>query len=265
MKNNFESLVGKLDNQMINTHIRGYETSDIPTEKKREIYKYYLEKEFPQFAEKIYSMTEANFIEIEEETEMENNYIKESYLNFVDGRWEKEGKKMAQNDEEKEMEKIYLSDLQKDYSINWTSLDENWLEDDKGGYYTMNEEAADWIRSLVEAMQLLDNLEEDYTYVSDEDIIEWAEAIKEKNVMDWKEFANLEEVQVDQSTTGTGNALFYNDENIVVSVEIDGDHDDITLWEDEDLLKELQELVKAGYDDIYSSVRPLSKLGKEVS
>lgn len=177
---------------------------------------------------------------------------------------EQEVKKMAQNEEETEMEKIYLSDLQKDFSINWTSLNESWSEDDKG-YYTTDEAAADWIRSLVEAMQLLDNLGEDYNYVSDEDIVEWAEAIKEETEMDWKEFAELQEVQVDQSPSGEGNALFYNDENIVVSVEVNSDHDDTTLWEDEELIKELQELVKAGYDDIYSSISPLSKSRKEVS
>lgn len=71
MKNNFERLVGKLDNEMINIHIRGYETSDIPDEKKREIYKYYLGKEFPEFAEEIYNLTEASFIEEEKEMNAE--------------------------------------------------------------------------------------------------------------------------------------------------------------------------------------------------
>lgn len=177
---------------------------------------------------------------------------------------EQEVKKMAQNEEETEMEKIYLSEIEKDFSINWTSLNECWLEDSKG-YYTTNKKEADWIRSLVEAMQLLDNLGEDYNYVSDEDIVEWAEAIKEETEMDWKEFAELQEVQVDQSPSGEGNALFYNDENIVVSVEVNSDHDDTSIWKDKELIQELQRLVKDGYADIYSSVRPSSKSGKEVS
>ena len=42
MKNNFENLVGKIDNNMININIRGYEKSDITVEKKRELYKKYL-------------------------------------------------------------------------------------------------------------------------------------------------------------------------------------------------------------------------------
>ena len=72
------------------------------------------------------------------------------------------------------------------------------------------------------------------------------EELQMKNIkeLDWKEFADLEEVQVDQSPSGHGNAVFYNDGTVQVSVDIDEekDHDDTTLWEDEELLKELQEL-----------------------
>lgn len=62
MKNNFENLVGKIDNNMININIRGYEKSDITIEKKRELYKKYLGQEFPELAEEIYNSTKANFI-----------------------------------------------------------------------------------------------------------------------------------------------------------------------------------------------------------
>lgn len=63
MKNNFENLVGKIDNNLINTNIRGYENSDITDEKKRELYKKYLGQEFPKkLAEEIYNSTEARFI-----------------------------------------------------------------------------------------------------------------------------------------------------------------------------------------------------------
>lgn len=72
------------------------------------------------------------------------------------------------------------------------------------------------------------------------------EELQMKNIkeLNWKEFADLEEVQVDQSTSGEGNAIFYNDGSVQVSVDIDEEkgHDDTTLWEDEELLKELQEL-----------------------
>ncbi|HZJ78293.1 MAG TPA: hypothetical protein VFD52_05810, partial [Clostridia bacterium] len=64
----------------------------------------------------------------------------------------------------------------------------------------------------------------------------------EIKAMDWKEFLDLDEVQVDQSPTGYGNALFYNNGTIQVSVDFEG-HDDVTLWKNEELAEELKSLV----------------------
>lgn len=73
--------------------------------------------------------------------------------------------------------------------------------------------------------------------------------------LSWKEFMDLEEVQVDESPRGSGGALFYNDGSIQVSVDVasktfnedgevlTGGNDDMTVWEDEKLAEELRELV----------------------
>ena len=68
--------------------------------------------------------------------------------------------------------------------------------------------------------------------------------LEEIKSMGWEEFAALEEVQIDQTPTGYGTAMFYNDGNIQAWVKIDErkNHDDITVWQDEELLSELQDI-----------------------
>lgn len=81
--------------------------------------------------------------------------------------------------------------------------------------------------------------------------------IKELEKMNWKEFIDLEEVQVDESPSGQGGAaLFYNDGNVKVSIDVESKavdesgaviedspgHDDWSIWNDEELAKELQAL-----------------------
>lgn len=78
---------------------------------------------------------------------------------------------------------------------------------------------------------------------------------KEIEAMSWRDFMGLEEVQVDESPRENMGALFYNDGNIQVSVDVvaktfdeNGNvltegHDDISVWEDEELAEELRELV----------------------
>lgn len=71
--------------------------------------------------------------------------------------------------------------------------------------------------------------------------------------MDWLRFSDLEEVQVDESTTGTGLALFYNDGIVQVSVDfksqkvVDGliveyGRDKDEVWCERELIESLQEL-----------------------
>lgn len=74
--------------------------------------------------------------------------------------------------------------------------------------------------------------------------------------LSWEEFIGLQEVQIDESPSGYGNALFYNDGHIQVSIDVvakmideygevipeSEGHDDVSLWEDEVLARELQEL-----------------------
>ena len=78
----------------------------------------------------------------------------------------------------------------------------------------------------------------------------------------WKEFMELDEVQVNESPSGRGNALFYNDGDIQVSVDFDAKmidengeviaegHDDTTLWEDEELAESLRNLVIEEMEDL---------------
>jgi len=56
-----------------------------------------------------------------------------------------------------------------------------------------------------------------------------------------KEFADLYCVQIDESPKGTGNAIFYNDGKISVSVDIGKKQfDDNSVWNQEFLLTELK-------------------------
>lgn len=83
--------------------------------------------------------------------------------------------------------------------------------------------------------------------------------------LSWKEFLDLGEVQVEVNPSNAREGLLtYNDDEIQVGVsfkskEVDecGDiitdsegHDDQTLWEDEELAKELHELVIEEYESL---------------
>lgn len=68
--------------------------------------------------------------------------------------------------------------------------------------------------------------------------------LEEIKAMSWSEFGSLTEVQIDETPTGYGNAMFYNDGNIQAWVKIDErkNHDDVTVWKDEELFSELQDI-----------------------
>lgn len=77
--------------------------------------------------------------------------------------------------------------------------------------------------------------------------------IEELESMDWLRFSDLEEVQVDESTTGIGLALFYNDGIVQVSVDfksqkvvngliVEYGYGEDEVWCDRELIESLQEL-----------------------
>ena len=65
--------------------------------------------------------------------------------------------------------------------------------------------------------------------------------------MGWEEFAALEEVQIDQTPTGYGTAMFYKDkqnQDVWAWVKITREHNDSTVWKDQELFEELKEIVE---------------------
>lgn len=65
--------------------------------------------------------------------------------------------------------------------------------------------------------------------------------------MGWEEFAALEDVQIDQTPTGYGTAMFYKDkqnQDVWAWVKITREHNDSTVWKDQELFEELKEIVE---------------------